>query len=93
MRHYRIYCLNEKGRILRARDAECTNDMAALAEPEPEHYPVEIWEGSRMVAMLRSPTLDHPKPEFSTSNAGAPPGLYNRIGGIWPIPLWGLSSL
>jgi hypothetical protein len=58
-----------------------------LPHPKPEFS----------ASMLRSPTLPHPKPEFSASTTSdgpdAPRGLCSKIGGIWPIPLWGLSSL
>ena len=47
--------------------------------------------------MLCTQTLTHLKLEFAASSAGegpdAAPELCSKIGGIWPIPLWGLSSL
>ena len=53
MRNYRIYILDEWGRIGFAEDLQAMTDEAALAlaaEVNPRARKYELWEGRRLVA-------------------------------------------
>jgi hypothetical protein len=56
MRHYRIYSLDDQGRISFAHETQCPDDLAALSEGEKlsDHGAVEVWEGSRLVARVKA---------------------------------------
>lgn len=51
---YRIYLLDEAGRISRARDVDCEDDAAAIATARliASTQGVEIWQRTRLVASL-----------------------------------------
>jgi hypothetical protein len=55
MRVYRVYSMNEEGRILLAHEVRCNDDLAALAEAEKysEDNATEVWEGGRLVARVK----------------------------------------
>lgn len=51
---YKLYCLDEAGRIVSARDILAHDDLAALREAEAgcENSAVEVWQGARRVARV-----------------------------------------
>ena len=55
MRRYRIYALDEAGRVARSHDFDCRDDLLALAEGERQSdaNAVEVWEGARLVARVK----------------------------------------
>ena len=56
MKNYKIYSLDQVGRIDRAQDMECADDLDALdwAEKTAGHGPgLEVWQGSRLVARVK----------------------------------------
>jgi len=54
MDHYRIYFLDERGRIARAEDIDSMDDAAAEAQARERHHPhhVEVWQSSRLTAIV-----------------------------------------
>jgi hypothetical protein len=54
MRHYRIYSLDQTGRICLAEDFECANDREAEQEGKlhAEKHAIEVWERTRLVASI-----------------------------------------
>ena len=54
MAHYRLYLLNELGRICDVTDLECEDDVQAVAAAERVPYcrPKELWLSDRMVAVI-----------------------------------------
>jgi len=60
MKQYRICCLDFDGDISLAFDLACHDDPAARTEGESvceDGGVVEVWDGSRLVARVRSETL------------------------------------
>jgi hypothetical protein len=62
MAHYRIYLLDDYGRIFVGSDAECVNDAAALdhaaeklADVEHLSDQAEVWSGARSVGLVSAP--------------------------------------
>ncbi len=57
MPHYRIYFLNDKGRIRHAVDIECPTDDDALrvVQERKDGRAMELWEGARKVAEISKP--------------------------------------
>ncbi len=74
--------------------ADEPNDQGRHRQTLPLSQPRTTPAASRL---LRSPTLDRRRLEFSGSDhddgLGAPPGLCRSIGTLYPIALWGLTSL
>jgi hypothetical protein len=54
MGHYRIYFLDERGRIARAEDIDSVDDAAALAKARERHHPhhIEVWQSNRLAAIV-----------------------------------------
>lgn len=54
--NYRVCILDAEGRIVLSRAADCTDDLAALAEAEGESsgQAVEVWDGKRLVARVKA---------------------------------------
>lgn len=54
MPDYRLYFLNAATKIVRREDAECADDVAAVALGyERDHaHAIEIWQGKRIVATV-----------------------------------------
>jgi hypothetical protein len=55
MRRYRIYALDEAGRVSQSHNFDCRDDLLALAEGErlSQANAVEVWEGARLVARVK----------------------------------------
>ena len=64
MKQYRVYSLDQAGRIALAQDVHCRDDLDALtwAENAVGREGLEIWEGARLVARV--------KPDNAPLNAG-----------------------
>jgi len=60
MGHYRLYFLDEQGRINRALDLECADDEEAVSRVSEHRYQygLELWEGARLVK--RFPASEEP---------------------------------
>ena len=59
MPEYRLYCLDEKRRILDRHDFEAADDDEALAiasKREHPHLACEVWELGRLIATLPAGT-------------------------------------
>ncbi len=85
MASYRIYTLNEAGRILTASDAECLDDEAAFtwaATTLGPHASMELWEGTRCVGGLSRNRITPRSPDVSL--AGHQPGPQNE--NVGPAP-------
>jgi hypothetical protein len=54
MQGYRLYFLTPDGRISRAAEIECSDDVEATlhAEDQRGDHAIEVWTGKRMVAMI-----------------------------------------
>lgn len=54
MAGYRLYFLDDNGRIRDAAEFECAADEHALAEAEQRHdgRAMELWSGARMVSRI-----------------------------------------
>ena len=54
MAHYRLYALNPDGHIRSGADIEATDDVEAvsLARIRLEHADIELWCGTRWVALV-----------------------------------------
>ena len=54
MGHYRIYFLDERGRIARAEDIDGADDAAASAQARSRRHPhyIEVWQSSRLAAVV-----------------------------------------
>ncbi|MEY4965620.1 MAG: hypothetical protein RL274_1203 [Pseudomonadota bacterium] len=57
MQHYRLYHLNQTGRIVAAQDLQCQDDLDALQKAEREHHSVELWQDIRLLARLKKLTV------------------------------------
>lgn len=55
-RGYRVCVLDAQGHIVQSRSADCADDLAALAEAERDcpGHPVEVWQGTRLVARVKA---------------------------------------
>lgn len=62
MGHYRLYFLDERGRIVRPLDLECDTDQQALtlAREHRRQHGMELWQGTRLVGRIPSPAADVP---------------------------------
>lgn len=56
MGHYRLYFLDERGRIEKPLDLECETDQQALtlAREHRHQHEVELWQGARLVGRVAS---------------------------------------
>lgn len=54
MTGYKLYCLDDRGRIVRRHDLEAATDEDALqlARAQAPHVSRELWTGARKVAAL-----------------------------------------
>lgn len=54
MAEYRLYCLDDRGRIARRHDIEAPDDSAAVEAARAHDSPAdcELWSGPRKVALL-----------------------------------------
>jgi len=54
MGHYRIYFLDERGRIVRAEDIDCADDADASAQARARRHPhpIEIWQRNRLAGVV-----------------------------------------
>ena len=54
MAHYRAYILNPEGRIMKAVDLDCTDDVDATesARRLVDGHDVELWKNTRVVGRL-----------------------------------------
>lgn len=54
MGEYRIYFLDERGRIARAEDIESVDDSEASAQARERRHAhlIEVWQGSRLAAIV-----------------------------------------
>ena len=52
---YRLYCLDEIGRIISARSFVAQDDLMALQEAEGscEKNAIEVWQATRLVARVK----------------------------------------
>ena len=56
MPDYRLYCLNNHGRIVKAHDVEARNDEEAIAAAKDMQLPskCELWDKDRLVAEIEA---------------------------------------
>lgn len=61
MRHYRIYTMDQTGRILFAQDVRCHDDRGAMTEAQAQAgaYGAEIWQGARLVGRVAGEEAPH----------------------------------
>jgi hypothetical protein len=54
MREYRLYCLNEQGKITASHEITASSDEDAVAQAKAMELPArcELWDHGRMVAKL-----------------------------------------
>ena len=54
MPEYRLYCLNDQGKITKSHEITASSDAEAVAKAKAMDLPerCELWEHSRMVAKL-----------------------------------------
>jgi hypothetical protein len=69
MKSYKIYSLDKAGRIARAQDVPCRDDLDALdwARKAAALDGMEVWDGSRLVARV-SPHSDSVNPRSGRSS-------------------------
>lgn len=57
MGHYRLYFLDDRGRIRRPvnLECECDEEAIALANEHPHDHGMELWQGARLVRRIPTP--------------------------------------
>jgi hypothetical protein len=66
---YRLYCLNEEGKIARADwiDAQSDEEAIAIAHAMKTDVSCEVWKGDRLVARIASREFSNEtRPRFAT---------------------------
>jgi len=54
MAHYRFYCLDDTGHVVKGADVDAADDLAAIevAQERCEDNTIEVWQGTRRVIQV-----------------------------------------